>query len=265
MDISNHGTVPAARKISMPLWLAGVAVLALALHYGATHAAQSSPTLASFIQWTPALLHGFLLNILISVTAIVAGSGLGLAVGGLAMSKSFLGTLARAWVQFFRNAPWLVLIYFTSYVFPFELHLGHATLPFPDWLKVTAGLALPASANIAEIFRGAVASIPATQWEAASSLAFSRRQILFTIIFPQCIRRMLPPWMNLYAIVTMGTALASLVGIHDLLDTAQIAAGTVNRSSFTVLTYFAALGIFFAYCYPISRITRGLERRYQFD
>jgi len=78
--------------------------------------------------------------------------------------------------------------------FPFEFTAFGKTLPFPDWLKVT--LALPASANIAEVFRGAVASIPTTQWEAAGSLALSRTQILWHIVLPQCVRRMLPPWMN---------------------------------------------------------------------
>ncbi|SFB63706.1 hypothetical protein SAMN04244574_04463 [Azotobacter beijerinckii] len=66
---------------------------------------------------------------------------------------------------------------------------GHY-LPFPDWLKVTLGLALPASANVAEVFRGAVASIPATQWEAARSLGFGRGQILRTIILDPGGRRM---------------------------------------------------------------------------
>ena len=117
------------------------------------------------------------------------------------------------------------------------------------------GLALPASANLAEVLRGAVGSIPSTQWEAASSLALSRSQIFFRIVLPQCVRRMLPPWVNVYAIVTMGTALSSLLGIHDLLDSAQIASTTVARSSFTVLV------IFFAWCYPISRLSRSLERR----
>jgi polar amino acid transport system permease protein len=58
----------------------------------------------------------------------------------------------------------------------------------------------------------------------------------------------------------MGTALSSLVGIHDLLDTAQIASSTVARSSFTVLTYVVTLVIFFAYCYPISWLTRSFEK-----
>ncbi|MFT4068104.1 amino acid ABC transporter permease [Paraburkholderia sp.] len=219
-------------------------------------------TLARFVEWTPALAHGFALNVLISLGAIATGSVLGLLIGALGLAPSWPGRLARIWVQAFRNAPWLVLVYFTTYVFPFEFSVFGTTLPFPDWLKVTLALALPASANIAEVFRGAVASIPTTQWEAAGSLAFSHAQILLHIVLPQCVRRMLPPWMNVYAIITMGTALSSLVGVHDLIDTAQIASSTVARSSFTVLTYLATLVIFFAYCYPISLFTRWLERRF---
>ncbi|MDZ3991213.1 amino acid ABC transporter permease [Pseudomonas sp. Teo4] len=225
----------------------------------------ATETLTTLWHWTPTLAAGLVQNIQISLGAIALGSVLGLFIGVLALSPlAALRGLARLWVQVFRNAPWLVLIYFTSYVFPFEVQVGRTWLAFPDWLKVTVGLALPASANVAEIFRGAVASIPATQWEAARSLAFSRGQIFRSIILPQCLKRMLPPWMNLYAVVTMGTALASLVGVHDLIDSAQIAANTVNQTGFTVLVYASVLVLFFLYCYPISRLTQRLERRYAF-
>lgn len=240
----------------------GVLIVCALLWVCAPDSGARGETLARFVEWSPALAHGFALNVLVSAGAIAIGSALGLLVGALGLAPSLPGRVARLWVQAFRNAPWLVLVYFTTYVFPFEFTLFGKTLPFPDWLKVTLALALPASANIAEVFRGAVASIPATQWEAASSLAFSRAQILLHIVLPQCVRRMLPPWMNVYAIITMGTALSSLVGVHDLIDTAQIASSTVARSSFTVLTYLATLVIFFAYCYPISLFTRWLEKRF---
>lgn len=221
--------------------------------------------LATLWHWSPTLGVGLLQNIQMSVGAIGLGTLLGLLVGMLLLSPlAPVRALARLWVQVFRNAPWLVLIYFTSYVFPFDVQVAGTWVAFPDWLKVTVGLALPASANVAEILRGAVASIPATQWEAARSIAFSRGQIFRLIILPQCLRRMLAPWMNLYAVVTMGTALASLVGVHDLIDSAQIAANTVNRSGFTVLVYFSVLALFFVYCYPIARLTQRLERRYAF-
>ncbi|QTF08490.1 amino acid ABC transporter permease [Brenneria izadpanahii] len=213
-------------------------------------------------RWLPALFQGIGVNIGISALAMLLGTMLGVAVGGLSLAPSrLLRTLTRLWVQIFRNAPILVLIYFTTYVFPFEIVFLHWYIPFPDWVKVVIGLGLPASAIIAEIFRGAVQSIPSGQWETAQSMAFSRNQIFRYVILPQCVRRMLPPWMNVYASITMSTSLASLVGVHDVVDMATIASNTVARIDFTILVYFTLLLFFFYYCYPIARMTRLLEKR----
>ncbi|WP_296184077.1 amino acid ABC transporter permease [Pseudomonas sp. UBA1879] len=262
MAIESSASLPLSWSRRHPGKLMLVAGLLALLIFGAP----KSPVFAALYEWSPALAVGFGQNILISLLAIAIGSVLGLLIGALGVSPLWITRLpARIWVQVFRNAPWLVLIYFTTYVFPFELHIGTSWIAFPDWVKVTIGLALPASANVAEIFRGAIGSIPSTQWEASRSLAFTRGQIFRSIILPQCFKRMLPPWMNLYAVITMGTALASLVGVHDLIDTAQIASNTINRTGFTVLIYFSVLALFFAYCYPISRLTQYLERRYAFS
>lgn len=267
LRVSSDASAPRARARALSGLASGLAAVLGVLAIGALlwivapEGGSRVETLQKLVEWMPALAHGFALNVLISVGAIAIGTLAGVGMGAIGLSSSLMGRIARWLTQALRNAPWLVLIYFTTYVFPFEFTVFGATLPFPDWLKVTFALALPASANVAEIFRGAVASTPTTQWEAAQSLAFSRRQVLLLIVLPQCLRRMLPPWTNVYAIITMGTALSSLVGIHDLIDTAQIASSTVARSSFTVLTYISTLVIFFAYCYPISRFTRWLERR----
>jgi polar amino acid transport system permease protein len=240
------------------------ALLALAEHEIAH--GPSYPALAALITWAPALGKSLWVNIGISLLAVALGTLAGLALGPLLLSPiRGIQLIVRSYVQVFRNAPLLVLIYFSTYVFPFEIALGQHVVSFPDWFKVTLGLALPASANFAEIFRGAIQSIPHAQWDAARSLAFSRTQAFRWIILPQCVKRMLPPWMNLYASITMATALASLVGVHDLLDTAQVASNTVARADFTVLVYCTVLGLFFAYCYPIARFTRHLEKRYAFS
>lgn len=250
-----------AWRLARNPWLTALAA-ALAV-MAAWQATGTTPrAVASLWQWLPALLRGLWVNIEISVLAVALGTAVGLVVGALSLSPVHaVRVAARCYVQVFRNAPILVLIYFTTYVFPFEVHLVQWTFPFPDGVKVVLGLALPTSANVAEIFRGAIQSIPAAQWEAAQSLAFRRSQIFRWVVLPQCLRRMLPPWMNLYASITMSTSLASLVGVHDVVDTAQIASNTVARTDFTILVYFTLLALFFAYCYPIARATRALERR----
>ncbi|MDB5954841.1 amino acid ABC transporter permease [Ramlibacter sp.] len=241
------------------LALAAAAVVAFWVATGTTPAA-----FVYLWTWSPELARGMAANIGISLLAMALGTVAGLVLGALSLSPAAaVRAVVRSSVQVFRNAPVLVLIYFTTYVFPFEIRVAGTALPFPDWLKVVLGLALPASAQVAEIFRGAIQSIPSAQWEAAQSLAFTRAQIFRLIVLPQCLRRMLPPWMNLYASITMSTSLASLVGTHDVVDAAQVASNTVARTDFTILVYGALLAVFFAYCYPIARATRALERRHE--
>jgi polar amino acid transport system permease protein len=222
-------------------------------------------TVATLWVWAPLLAGGLRMNILISVLAIAIGTALGVVVGALELSRArWINAPAKGCVQVFRNAPMLVLIFFATYAFPFEIHLGSFYLPFPDWIKATIGLALPASAHIAEIFRGAILSITSAQWEASASLGLYPSQTQRRVILPQCVKRVLPPWMNLYAMITMSTTLASLVGVTELLESAKNATNTVNRTEFTILVYIAVLTLFFLYCYPITRLTARLECKYAF-
>src|SRR5476649_110877 len=101
----------------------GIVAVGTALWSLAPETGSRGETLARLVEWAPALAHGFAMNVLISIGAIFIGTVIGLLAGALAMSTSFAGRLARAWIVVFRNAPWLVLIYFTTYVFPFEIHV----------------------------------------------------------------------------------------------------------------------------------------------
>ncbi|MDQ6619971.1 MAG: amino acid ABC transporter permease [Pseudomonadota bacterium] len=245
----------------------GVALLAIFVISTAAAQMQGTATqpgvIELLIKWTPLLAQGFLFNILISILAMVVGTVAGVLLGFARIShqRPVRGT---SWlvVQFFRNAPWLVLLFFVMFLMPFELRIGATAVPFPDWIKATLGLALPIMANIAEIVRGAVQSIPTGQWEAARSLAFSRRQTLWQIILPQCLKRMLPPWMNWYAILTMATTLASIVGVSEVMTLTGRITNAEARTDFLIPVYTYVLLWFFVYCYPISLWTRRLEARF---
>jgi polar amino acid transport system permease protein len=215
------------------------------------------------VKWTPLLAQGFFFNLLISVGAMFAGTLAGMLLGFARISHAN-PVRGAAWtvVQFFRNAPWLVLLFFIMFLLPFQLQVGGVTIPFPDWIKATFGLALPIMANVAEIVRGAVQSIPTAQWEAARSLAFSRRQTLWKIILPQCVKRMLPPWMNWYAILTMATTLASIVGVSEVMTVTGRITNAEGRTDLLIPIYSYVLLWFFVYCYPISVWTRRLEARF---
>ena len=256
-------------------WLAGLpawtplALVAVALAWPAIAHAQSrygyGDATTALWRWLPFLIKsGFFFNVLISMLAMAIGTVAGAALG---LAQISLSPTARwvAWffTQLFRNSPWLVILFIVLLAFPFEIVVFGWIIPIPDWMKAVIGLSLPVMANISEIVRGAVNSVPTAQWEAAESLAFSRRQTLWQIILPQCYKRMIPPWMNWYAILTMATPLCSLLGVEELITlTRQAMESENNHPELLVPFYSFALLMFFAYCYPIARLTVALERRY---
>jgi len=243
-----------------------VLALAFALSVGVAQA-QAEPgqesVLATILKWTPLLARGFALNIAISFLAMAIGTVFG-AFLGLCQISLLPPVRFGSWfaTQFFRNSPWLVLLFYCMLLLPFEIVVGGVIIPIPGWLKSTVGLSLPVMANVSELVRGAVRSIPYGQWEAADALAFSRRQILWMIILPQCVKRMTPPWMNLYAILTVATPLCSVVGVSEAMTLTRDALASEARNELLVPMYLYLLAAFFVYCYPISRATAALEKRF---
>ena len=225
---------------------------------------EAQSPLAVLMNWAPLLLKGFIFNLVISISAMALGTVVG-AMLGLCQISLLAFTRHSSWfmTQFFRNAPWLVLLFFAMFLLPFEIKFFSLTIPFPDWFKAILGLSLPVMANVSEIVRGAVRSLPSGQWEAAESLAYTRLQTLWLIIIPQCVKRMLPPWMNLYSILTMATVLASIVGVNEVMTlTGQALASEGGRPDLLAPFYGFVLLLFFIYCYPIARFTVWLEKKY---
>lgn len=254
-------------------WLAGIRLryvaLALLLWPGLALAQSASygmrDAFEALWRWIPFLvLQGFLFNVLISVCAMaistVAGAALGL---GQISRNGMLRRFCWAFTQLFRNSPWLVILFIVLLALPFEVTLFGVTIGIPGWVKAVIGLSLPVMANVSEIVRGAVNSVPSAQWEAAEALSFTRTQTLWQIILPQCVKRMIPPWMNWYAILTMATPLCSLLGVGEVIAyTRQAMEAENNYPELLVPFYGFALVLFFAYCYPIARLTVALEKRY---
>lgn len=247
--------------------LAAIAALCLAASAAsaATAATGERGALEVIWAWAPLLLKGFLFNLLISALAMVIGTlaGLPLGIGQTARSRIVAGP-ARLATQFFRNSPWLVLLFLCVLLLPFQIRIFGLTIPFPDWAKAIFGFSLPVMANVSEIVRGAIQSVPTSQWESAESLGFTRRQTLVEIILPQCVKRMLPPWMNLYSLITMSTVNASVVGVSEMITlTGEVLAAEGSRPALLAPLYAFALVCFFIYCYPIGKWTVALERKWQ--
>jgi len=252
--------------------LAGAGLLLVqALAAGATMAAARPPaaikasSLEVLIRWAPLLLWGFSFNILISLMAMGTGTVMGVPLGIAQLSRlRALRMAASLLTQLFRNSPWLVLLFLCVFLLPFEIRAFGLRIPFPDWAKATMGFSLPVMANTSEIARGAIQSVPTGQWDSARALGLTRRQCLYLVILPQCVKRMLPPWMNLYSLIAMSTVNASIVGVSEMITlTSEVHAAEGSRPELLAPLYAFALACFFVYCYPIGRWTLALERRYQ--
>jgi polar amino acid transport system permease protein len=241
------------------------AALTLSVGVAEAQTAPGAPSIiATILKWTPLLAQGFALNIAMSFLAMAIGTvaGFPLGLGQVSLLGPARGV---SWfvTQFFRNSPWLVLLFYCMLLMPFEVSIGGTIVALPGWLKSTIGLSLPVMANVSELVRGAVRSIPYGQWEASEALAFSRAQTLRMVILPQCIKRMTPPWMNLYAILTVATPLTSVVGVSEAMTLTGDILSSEARTELLVPLYLYLLLWFFLYCYPIARATQALERGFQ--
>ncbi len=252
--------LPLARRHGVML----AVFLAMSVGVAQAQAGPAAPSIIlTMLKWTPLLAQGFALNITMSFLAMAIGTVFGFALGlGQTSLLAPLRAGARLITQFFRNSPWLVLLFYCMLLLPFEVRIGNSIIALPGWAKATFGLALPVMANVSELVRGAVQSIPSGQWEAAESLAFTRLATLRMIILPQCIKRMTPPWMNLYAILTVATPLTSVVGVSEAMTLTGDILSSEGRTELLVPMYLYLLMWFFVYCYPIARATAALERRF---
>lgn len=267
---------PQVSPIGFSRWLAEIpptavfAIFAAAclwpmVGHAQTSEAVSDGPMAALLRWMPfLLLDGFVATIVISVLTMAIGTVLGAVLGVAQVSPHAWVRIPAYWItQIFRNSPWLVLLFIVMLSFPFEATIFGVYFPIPDWVKAVFGLSLPVMANISEIVRGAIRSVPNAQWEAAESLAFTRLQTMYQIILPQCIKRMIPPWMNWYAILTMATPVVSILGVEEILNLTRQAIEAEGADPDLLIPFYGfVLLTFFLYCYPIARLTVRLERRH---
>ena len=268
--METFGTITADRRILIACAIFLMAWLSVDVVYAQLQSDSSQSAFATLVKWTPLMLlgppgelGGFVLNIVVSFIAMALGTFMGLWLG---LGQISLNPIVRrsSWAitQLFRNSPWLVLLFYIMLLMPFRVTIGGVDFDIPGWWKAAFALSLPIMANISEIVRGAIASIPTGQWESAESLAFSRTQTIWQIILPQCVKRMLPPWMNWYCILTMSTPLVSILGVSDGMSLTQDALAAEGRSEFLIPMYLWLMSWFFIYSYPIAKFTRRLEHRF---
>jgi polar amino acid transport system permease protein len=128
---------------------------------------------------------------------------------------------------------------------------------------MAASLALTvfAAARVTETARGALQSIHFGQTEAGKAIGLGFWARMVYIVFPQALRRFLPPWINVVTDIVKGSALVSLVGIVELMMSVR---QVIGRTYEPMPIYIVGAMIYFAINYSLSSLSRRLEARYAY-
>ena len=200
------------------------------------------------------LLEGLVLTLKISGVSLVFSFALGLTTALLRLSNSVVGKLyARIYLEFIRNTPLLVQLFFVYFIIGPILGLGRFT-------AAVLALTLFEGAYTSEIFRGGIISIHKGQWEAAYSLGMSNYDMYRDIILPQAVRRVLPPLTNQAITLIKDSALVSLVSLADLTQKARIA---IAQSFMAFEIWFTTAGIYLVITVTLSIIVSRLEKKFK--
>lgn len=193
----------------------------------------------------------------VTVGATVVGFGLALVLGlVVAMLRRSgvraLEMLANVYVEFVRNTPLLVQLYFLW------IGLTSFGIVLPSFTAGVLGLGIHYSTYLAEVYRAGIDSVPRGQWEAATALNFSKWHTWTRVILPQAVPPMIPVLGNYLVTMFKETPLLLAVGLVELLSRAQMIGSETFRYTEPVTTVGV---LFFLLSYPSALFIRWLENR----
>jgi polar amino acid transport system permease protein len=199
------------------------------------------------------IVYGMWVTTYLAAAVIVTGLGLGL---GLALARAFQVKAANVLIVIFADAfralPPLVVIIVLFFAFPYvNLAMSAFTA---TWLSLSLVLAAFAE----EIFWAGILSVPKGQTEAARSTGMSRAQTLVNVVLPQAVRLTIPPLTNRMIAITKGTALGSVVAVHEIIYYASSGASEAGNPTPLTLGALAYLILFL----PVVMFSRWIETRF---
>jgi polar amino acid transport system permease protein len=207
----------------------------------------------------PALLRALWLNIQIMVISeiFILVFGAALAIMRTLRGPVFfpLRFLAACFTDLFRGLPFLIVLLLVGYGIP-SLRLQGA--PKSGFVLCIIALILTYSAYVAEVFRAGIESVHPSQSAGARALGLSYAQSMRYVIFPQAVRRVLPPLLNDFVSLQKDTSLVSILGVIEVVLTAE---NQQSQDFKFVHLVFAGL-IFVALTIPLTRLTDWVARRH---
>ncbi len=206
------------------------------------------------------LLGGLWVSLRISLIAVLFSILLGVPLGILMSRKSrIIRAITRLYLEIVRIMPQMVLLFIvffgTTRVFGWNLDAEVASvIVFSFW----------GCAQMSDLVRGALISIPKHQYESAKALGMNSLTVFVFIVLPQTIRRLLPLSINLVTRMIKTTSLVMMIGVVEVLKVGQqiIEANRTSSPNAAFGVYGTVLLLYFIGCWPISMLSKYLEKKW---
>ncbi|MFN2925499.1 amino acid ABC transporter permease [Lachnospiraceae bacterium YH-ros2228] len=206
------------------------------------------------------LLEGLWVSMRISLIAIAISMVLGLLLGALMTRKNpVIKVLTRIYLEIVRVMPQMVLLFITFFgatrVLGIDIDAEAASIfVFSFW----------GTAEMGDLVRSALISIPKHQYESGAALGLTERQVYFRIVIPQTVRRLIPNAINLITRMIKTTSLVMMIGVVEVLKVGQqiIEANRSSSPNAAFGIYLTVFVLYFIVCWPISMLAKFLERKW---
>mgnify|MGYP002521173855 FL=1 len=207
------------------------------------------------------MLAGLGVALKISLISVVISIPLGIILGVLMTWKNpIIKVILRIYLEIVRIMPQMVLLFLvffgTTRAFGWDLSGESASIiVFTFW----------GAAEMSDLVRGALISIPKHQYESSEALGLSKAQTYCYIIIPQTLRRLIPLSINLITRMIKTTSLILMIGVVEVLKVSQqiIEANRMSSPNAAFGIYLVVFLLYFLACWPISMLAKYLERRWR--
>ncbi|MGP7818159.1 amino acid ABC transporter permease [Niallia sp. 01092] len=206
------------------------------------------------------LLDGLWVTARVAIISMIIGGVLGLIIGAIRTTKiKVIQFIFRLYLELFRIIPILVWLFVFYYILPQDYNLDLnaeevSILVFSLWI----------AAEMSDIVRSAISSVPKHQIEAGKAIGLNIVQVYTYVLVPQAVRYTIPATINLTTRVIKTTSLLVMIGLIELIKVGQqiIEFSSIKDPSAPFWIYGFIFILYFALSYPLSKLSRQLEKKY---
>lgn len=207
------------------------------------------------------LLDGLWVALRVSLISVAVSIPAGILLGiVMTWDHPVTKLLSKLYLEVIRIMPQLVLLFLvffgTTRMFGWDLGGEMSSvIVFSLW----------GTAEMGDLVRGALISIPRNQYESAAALGMSGGQTFLYIVLPQTMRRLIPLSINLITRMIKTTSLVLMIGVVEVLKASQqiIEANRMSSPNAAFGVYLTVMLLYFLACWPISLLSKYLEKRWQ--